>query len=64
MKKIKQNPKLHAKSKSGTVGVYGASGQIPDNALKADVLREMIDVFTRLRPETGSNKTPKKNKKP
>ncbi|KRX02515.1 Pyridoxal phosphate-dependent transferase [Pseudocohnilembus persalinus] len=64
VKKIKQNPKLHAKSKSGTVGVYGASGQIPDNALKADVLREMIDVFTRLRPETGLNKTPKKNKKP
>ena len=33
-KALRADPKLHAKSTSGSVGLYGASGEIPDTATK------------------------------
>lgn len=40
---------MHAKSTSGSVGLYGASGEIPDSATREKVLSNIVDCFTKLR---------------
>lgn len=42
------DPTLHASSTSGSVGLYGASSEIPDSITKEKALIEIVDVFTML----------------
>lgn len=50
VKALVEDPCLHAKSTSGSVGLYGASGEIPDKTTRSKVLNEIVDTFNMLSP--------------
>ncbi|KRX02205.1 Pyridoxal phosphate-dependent transferase [Pseudocohnilembus persalinus] len=53
---LREDPTLHANSTSGSVGLYGASGEIPDSITKEKVLMQIVDTFTTLGPEPQKKK--------